>query len=137
MQLQHVPVAQFNMRIGQGDFDATFLDMVSGPIPSRAYIFWRSPRVATGLNVFGYDNPKAEAFFDTLRRSGDDTSIRAATSGLQREFLDDPPALFLAWNERARAVRAAYQLPEDQARDPIASIWRWTISGQPDGVALR
>jgi peptide/nickel transport system substrate-binding protein len=136
MQVSLVPIQDFSTRIAKGDFDAVFLDMVSGPTPSRAYIFWRSPKVSTGLNVFGYDNPVAEGFFDALRESADESSVRLATRSLQQVFLEDPPALFLAWNERARAVRAAFRVPTDQVRDPLASVWRWTVSPSP-GVPPR
>lgn len=128
MQVRLLPIREFSAAIAKGDFDAVFLDMISGPTPSRAYIFWRSPKVPTGLNVFGYDNPDAERLFDRLRESADDDSVRSATRGLQQVFLDDPPALFLAWNERARAVRAPFQAPADQGRDPLNSIWRWTTT---------
>jgi len=127
MEFQSLPVNEYNARVQSGQFDAAMLDSISGPTPGRAYIFWRSGRRFKGLNVFGYENPEAERLFEVLRTSGaNDTAVRSATRGLQRVFLEDPPALFLAWNQRARAVRRDFQVPADAGRDPILTLWRWT-----------
>jgi hypothetical protein len=80
------------------------------------------------LNVFGYENSDAERLFDALRTSTNEIAIQSAFSRLQQVLVDDPPALFLAWNERSRAVRRDFHIiqdPRDPA-DPIYTIWRWT-----------
>lgn len=128
MEFQVLPVNEYNARAQSGDFDAVMLDMISGPTPGRAYIFWRSAKSFKGMNVFGYENPEAERLFEVLRTASNDTAVRSATRGLQRAFLDDPPALFLAWNQRARAVRREFQIPVEPGRDPILTLWRWTPS---------
>jgi hypothetical protein len=49
-------------------------------------------------------------------------------------MLDDPPALFLAWNERARAIRRNFRIVQDPARDPadpVYTIWKWTANEEP------
>ena len=61
-----------------------------------------------------------------LRTSTNEAAVRSATSRLQRVLLDDPPALFLAWNERARAVSRDFQSCRTQDRDPLFTIWQWT-----------
>ena len=60
--------------------------------------------------MFGYENPEAERLFDVLRTSTNEAAVRSAVSRLQRVLLDDPPALFLAWNERTRAVSRDFQI---------------------------
>lgn len=135
MRLQVVPFEQFDPLIRSGKFDAAIIDMISGPTPGRAYIFWRSARETTGLNVFGYENPEAERLFDMLRVSTDETTVRSATRRLQRVFLDDPPALFLAWNERIRAIRRDFAIPEEAGRDPLLTLWRWMPNGAPRTTA--
>ena len=126
MQFQVVPIDEYDALIREGRFEAVLLDSISGPTIDRAYIFWHSAKKTRGINVFGYENPEAERLFDILRTSTNDGAIRSAVRGLQRVFVDDPPALFLAWNERARAVRRDFRIPEEPGRDPIQTLWRWT-----------
>jgi peptide/nickel transport system substrate-binding protein len=126
MQFQVIPIDEYDARIRDGKFEAVLVDLISGPTPGRTYIFWRSGRQFKGLNVFGYENPEAEKFYDILRTSTNDGAVRSATRGLQKALLDDPPALFLAWNQHARAVRRDFQIPQEPGRDPIQSLWRWT-----------
>ena len=102
------------------------IDMISGPSLGRAYIFWRSGRQFKGLNVFGYENQEAERWFDLLRTSINDGAVRSAMNRLQRALLDDPPALFLAWNDRTLAVRKDFRIVDEPGRDPFYTIWRWT-----------
>lgn len=125
MQFDVVPIEEFNERIGTGRFEAILIDMVSGPSFDRSYLFWASTRQFKGLNVFGYENAEAERLFGVLRQSTNEAAIRSATSNLQRVLLEDPPALFLAWNERSRAVRRDFQVVREPDRDPLFSIWRW------------
>lgn len=126
MQFELVPFAQFDTRIRSGGFDSAIINMISGPTPGRAFVFWRSPKVAQGLNVFGWENAEAERLYDALRLADNDAATRVATGKLQRTFLDDPPALFIAWDERTRAVSRRFSVPEAAGRDPMQTLSRWT-----------
>ncbi len=131
MQFEAVPILEYDARIREGKFDAVLVDMISGPSLGRPYIFWRSAKADKGLNVFGYENDEAERLFQTLSTSMSEAAIRSTTRRLQRALLDDPPAVFLAWNQRARAVRREFRVYQEPGRDPIPSLWRWTaITGQ-------
>jgi peptide/nickel transport system substrate-binding protein len=123
---QVLPVDEYNTRVQMRQFDCALMNLISGPTPARTYIFWRSGKRSRGLNVFGYENAEAERFYDILRTSTNDGAVRSATRGLQRVFLEDPPALFLAWNDRARAVRRDFRIPNEPGRDPLQTLWRWT-----------
>jgi peptide/nickel transport system substrate-binding protein len=125
MQFRVVPAAEFDTLIREGKFQAVLTDMISGPTSGRAYIFWRSQKRFKGLNVFGYENPEAERLFDVLQSATNEAAVRSATRGLQRTFIDDPPALFLAWTQRARAVRRAFRIPQEAGRDPVSTLSRW------------
>jgi peptide/nickel transport system substrate-binding protein len=128
MQFKVVPFKQFNTLVGSGEFEAVFLDLISGPTPARPYIWWRSTRHFKGLyNVFGYENANAERLFETLLRSTNEAAIRSATSNLQRVLYDDPPAIFVAWDTRARAISRRFVWPND-GRDPMWSLWKWTVA---------
>jgi peptide/nickel transport system substrate-binding protein len=127
MQLRAVTIKEFNTLIPNGDFDAVLNDQSSGPTPGRAYVYWRSRRNFEGpYNVFGYENAEAERLFTVLNTSMNDAAMRSATSRLQRVMINDPPALFIAWNRRARAIRREFVIPE--ASEPIGSLWRWTVA---------
>ena len=131
IQFEVVPSQDFDARIREGRFEAMMIDIVSGPTLERGYQFWRSQRDFKGLNTFGYENVEAEQLYDTLRSSTNEGAIRSATRRLQRVMSDDPPALFIAWNERARAVSRDFQVVQDRVRDPadpVYTIWKWTTS---------
>jgi ABC-type transport system substrate-binding protein len=126
LQFKVAPLDEFTRLIGAGEFDAVLLDVISGPTPGRPYLFWASAKRLRGAyNVFGYENAEAESLFDTLRTTRNEAALRSATRRLQRVFLEDPPALFLAWNERARAIRREFAFPVQPAVDPVFSLWQW------------
>jgi len=131
MRLEVLPFDQYNVRISTSAFDAAFIDMISGPTPARAHLFWRSAALGkSGYNVFGYDNNDVEQQFTVLQSSLGEAVIRAATRKLQRLFVDDPPALFIAWNQRARAVRRDFIVPDEGGRDPFLLISRWVPAAE-------
>ena len=127
MQFKVVPFQEYNLLMAAGRFDAALIDLISGPTPQRPYMFWRSATRFKGtFNVFGYENPDAERAFNVLRTSTNEAAVRSATNRLQRVMLDDPPALFLAWNERARALRRDIVFPESEGQDPMWALWSWS-----------
>lgn len=127
MQFKVVPFDEFNELVGTGRFEAVFLDMISGPTPARPYIWWRSANKFKGIyNVFGYENADAERLFDVLLRSTNEAATRTATAKLQRVLYEDPPAIFIAWDTRARAISRRFVWPND-GRDPMWSLWKWTV----------
>jgi peptide/nickel transport system substrate-binding protein len=134
MQFEVVPANEFNTRVRDGRFEAMLIDMVSGPAIGRAYNFWGSAKNVKGFNVFGYENPEAERFFGILRTSINEAAVRSATRNLQRVLLEDPPAIFLAWNERSRAVRRDFRVVSEPDRDPLYSIGRWALAEPPADV---
>lgn len=137
MEVRSVTPKEFGASIGSGNFDAILFDMISGPTPSRAYIFWRSRRSFEGpYNVFGYENAEAERLFTVVNTSSNDAAVRSATGRLQQVMSNDPPALFLAWNERARAIRRDFAIPEGGG-DPLNSLWRWKPAAESRQSASR
>lgn len=135
MQFQVVPIEEYGVRIRTGQFDAVLIDLISGPSLSRPYVFWGSARRFKGINEFGYENPEAERLFGLLRTSINEAAVRSAVSRLQRVLLDDPPALFLAWNERTRAVRRDFRIVYEEDQDPLFTIRQWTENTDRDPVS--
>ena len=137
MQFEVVSPEEFNTRVQDGRFEALLIEMISGSSIGRAYNFWGSAKNVKGLNVFGYENPEAERLFTVLRTSYNEAAERSATSNLQRVLLEDPPAIFLAWNERSRAVRRDFGVVPEPDRDPLTTIWRWSPAGTVNTTATK
>ncbi|MGE0446307.1 MAG: ABC transporter substrate-binding protein [Vicinamibacterales bacterium] len=130
LQFEVVPPEELDGRLRSGQFDAFLLDMISGPTLGRSYVFWASANAFSGLNLFGYENAEAERLYRVSSDTTNEAAVRSATLNLQRVFLNDPPALFLAWNRRSRAVRRDFRVVQDanDSFDPIHTIWKWTHS---------
>lgn len=134
MQFKSVPFKEFNRMMGTGQFDAALLDMISGPTPARTYMWWRSAkRPPVLLNVFGYENAEAERLFETLLRSTNEAATRSAVSKLQRVMYEDPPAIFVAWSTRTRAINKRFAFPGTE-RDPLTTISQWTLAERRQAV---
>jgi hypothetical protein len=46
-------------------------------------------------------------------------------AALQRAIVDDPPAIFLAWSQRARAVSTRFHVPVEPGRDILSTLRLW------------
>ena len=78
-------------------------------------------------NPAGFGDRTVDAAFDRVRSAEDETSYRQAVGDLQQAFIDDPPAIFLAWGERARAISKRFAVPPPEAgRDVIGTMRLWT-----------
>jgi hypothetical protein len=128
MQFEVVSPRDFDLRVREGRFEAMLIDMIGGPAISRAHMFWRSAKHFKGFNFFGYENDEAERLFNVVLGSANEVAVRSATSRLQRVFLEDPPALFLAWTQVSRAISRRFQVIDEDGRDPLYTIWRWRPS---------
>ena len=126
VEFETIPPDHLQERLRTGKFDAVLVDMISGPSLGRPFLFWRSGTDSSGLNMFGYKNAEVDRLYDTLRGSSRDAVVLSVTSRLQRALRDDPPALFLAWTSRARAVRREFRVHQEPGRDPLATLWQWT-----------
>ena len=54
-----------------------------------------------------------------------DEEYRAAVHGFQQAIVQDPPAIFLAWSERARAVSRRFDVPVEPGRDILTTLRLW------------
>jgi len=106
-----------------GNYEAVLMEGISGPTLLRLYQFWHS-RGAGNPGKLG--NPTIDAALDRVRHSETETEYRSAATGLQDAFRDDPPAIFLAWSERARAVSKRFAVPTPEpGRDILATLRLW------------
>jgi peptide/nickel transport system substrate-binding protein len=137
MQFEVIPIQEYDTRLREGRFEAVLLDSNSGPTLARPYVFWGSTKVFKGFNVFGYENAETERLFQILHTSTNEATIRSATYRLQQALMSDPPALFLVWNERARAVNSRFRVVEAPGRDPLHTIWQWTENTDRQPVSVQ
>ena len=141
MTLEAVPVDTFNQRIASGDFDVVLMETVSGTSVNRPLSFWHS----LGLHNFsGYQNASVDSALEAVRRAPGESEYREGFRRFQREVFDDPPAIFLAWGETARAVSRRFDVVKAPGGDIRMTISDWTLADrrarspiEADHVALR
>jgi hypothetical protein len=84
---------------------------------------WHSKGAA---NAGGLGSSVIDTAFDRLRHAKSEDEYRQRVAELQRAFVDDPPAIFLAWSERARAVSTRFAVPApERGRDILATLRLW------------
>jgi ABC-type transport system substrate-binding protein len=110
-------------------FDAAVIEVISGPTLVRPYLMWHSK---TPRNWGKFGNAVTDAALDRARHAGSDETYRAAARGLQEAFLTDPPAIFLAWSQRARAVSKRFNVPPaEPGRDILSNLRLWKPTTLP------
>jgi len=122
VDLQAVPVDRAMARVQAGDFDAWLAPTAIGPTLVRPYMFWHS---SGPLNWGHYSNPEVDSSLDSIRHAASDDEYKAGVAAFQRAIVDDPPAIFLAWSERARAVSTRFEVPVEPGRDILSTLRLW------------
>ena len=61
----------------------------------------------------------------SIRRAADDAMYKAGVAAFWRAIVDDPPAVFLAWPERARAVSTRFAVPVEPDTDVLNTLHLW------------
>jgi hypothetical protein len=120
--LEEAPVGSMLERIASRDFDTVLLELASGPNLFRPYLLWRSGGLVQPNNL---GTPQLDAAFDRLLYASTDDQYRDAVLNLQRVTLEDPPAIFLAWSERARAVSRRFDVHVEPGRDILTTLRLW------------
>jgi peptide/nickel transport system substrate-binding protein len=127
--LEETTVTEGQKRASSGDFEAWLADMGLGPAFFRQTLFWESASPFTGG---GYSNKNVDSAFTQIRRAKTDEEYKAGVGAFQRAIADDPPSIFLAWSERARAVSTRFEVPAQPGRDILRAgslaLWRPTVS---------
>jgi hypothetical protein len=73
-----------------------------------------------------------DASLDRIRHARTDDEYRAGVTGFQQAIVDEPPAIFLVWGERARAVSRRFEVPTPEAgRDVLATLRLWRPVNSP------
>jgi len=123
MRVKEVTQEQLLNETRSGNFEAVLVDPVSGPSMFRVYRQFYSkvkfePKPRT--------SPLIDAALDRVRHARSDDEYRAGVTAFQQAVVDDPPALFLAWGGRARAVSRRFDVPAPESgRDVLATLRLW------------
>ena len=107
-------------RIGSGDFEAFLFELANARVLGYTYAFWHSESpasVRTGYRA-------ADAALDRMRYARSEAEVRSAVRGVQDIMKEDPPAIFLAYPEVARAVSTRFLISAGE-EDIFHAIARW------------
>lgn len=122
MNPQEVSQDELAQRAAKRQYEALLIEVISGPTLVRPYMIWHSN---APLNWGQFGNATVDAALDRVRHSASDDELRGAIAGLQRAFMDDPPAVFLAWSVRARAFSRRFDIPVEEGRDVLSTMRLW------------
>jgi ABC-type transport system substrate-binding protein len=122
MDVQAVKPAQAVQVFATPAFEAVLTDIVAGPSLLRQYELWHS-----GGSTYpgGIGSPEIDVALDRIRRAASDEEYRAAVANFQKVTTDDPPAIYLAWGERSRAVTKRFEVPVEAGRDVLSTLRLW------------
>jgi peptide/nickel transport system substrate-binding protein len=123
--LEQIPSEVGDQRLGAGDWDTFLVDAVSGPTVWRTSLFWQS---GSPFNFGHFDSRAVDLALERVRSAATDADYKAAVAGFQKAMVDDPPAIFLAWSERARAVSTRFDVPAEPGRDILRSLRLWRLA---------
>jgi ABC-type transport system substrate-binding protein len=124
IRLIETPFENVTQALVTGKFDAVLADIVSAPTLFRVYRMWHSK----GLFQGSLGNPRLDAALDRIRFATNDSEYENAVRGLQESVAQDPPAVFLAWSERARAVSRRFDVHAEPGRDILSTLRMWRPS---------
>jgi len=108
----------------KGNFEAILIETISGPTLLRPYQAWHSKGAVNTCGAFG--NRTVDAAFEKARFAETESAYRNAVRGVEQAFRDDPPAIFLAWGQRARVISRRFDVPPaDAGRDILFTLPQW------------
>jgi ABC-type transport system substrate-binding protein len=122
MAIDELTQEQLLERLGKQDYEATLIEFISGPTLFRPSLVWHS---GGPFNWGHFGGPNIDKALDAVRFSGSDAEYRTAVDSLDQIFADDPPAVFLGWQERARAVSRRFSVPSEPGRDILGTLRLW------------
>jgi peptide/nickel transport system substrate-binding protein len=130
MMLEETAQDQMVQRAAKGDYETMLIEVISGPTILRPYLIWHSKGQ---LNWGRFGNATIDAALDRVRHAPTENDYRLAVSGMQKAFMDDPPAIFLAWSVRARAVSNRFMVPKvEPGRDLMSTLRLWKPAGMAE-----
>lgn len=121
MNLRETSLENLDKAFLGGDFDAILTEFISGPSLFRVYEAWHSQGSLRG-NI---GNSHLDGALDRIRFAVNDDEYRTAVREFQEIIIEDPPAVFLTWGERARAVSRRFDVHVEPGRDILTTLRLW------------
>lgn len=132
MEVEEVPPDVIVQRMTRNDFQTLLLDVISGPSVFRSFRHWHS---GTNFNPKPIVSAEIDETLDRIRHARTDDDYRAGVTAFLQAIADNPPALFLAWGERARAVSRKFDVvTEEKGRDILINLRLWRPAGMQQAV---
>lgn len=122
MNPEEVSLNDLSQRAAKRQYEAMLIEVLSGPTLLRPYLIWHSK---APLNWGQFGNSRVDAALDRVRQAAGDDALRGAIKGLEQTFMDDPPAVLLAWSVRARAVSKQFVVHVEEGRDILGTLRLW------------
>lgn len=122
MELREASNDEAVRALSSPDFEAVILDAIEGPSIFRVYQLWHS---GGSQNPGALGSPTTDRALDRIRHARSEDEYRAGVAAFQQIAIDDPPAIFLAWGERARAVSRRFHVQTEQGRDVLTTLRLW------------
>ena len=66
-----------------------------------------------------------DSALDVVRTAASDDDYRVAVEKLQQLTFDNPPAIYLAWGQRSRAISKRFDVPVEPGRDILSTLRLW------------
>jgi ABC-type transport system substrate-binding protein len=135
VRLESLQPDTVNKRVVSGDFDAAVLPILGGPSATVFHRFWHSPAGTPRWNFWGYRDARVDAALDAALDARDDRQFGEAIRRFEAAVRDNPPAVFLAWNETVQAISRRFRIPDgNEGRDAIYVLSRWLLRGPEGGT---
>src|SRR5262249_6368743 len=122
LEIEETPADKVAAAMLKHEFEAALVDGASGFGMFRVYRFW-TQTVALDLT-----NPALSEALNTIRHAANDDQYRSGVVALQQTMSDDPPAIFLAWSSRSRAVTKRFDVQAQPGRDIMTTLRMWRPS---------
>lgn len=133
IKFEVLSIDEFTRRALAGQFEALLGDVVGGPTMVRPSLFWQTG----GTNNWGhYSNPAIDVAISAMNRADSDADYKTAFADFQRQLVENPPAIFLTWIERARAVSTRFEVPVEPGREILRNLRLWRPLAPPKTLAL-
>jgi ABC-type transport system substrate-binding protein len=115
---------QINKAFADRDFESVLIDPLSGWSLFRSYRWWHS----SGANNLGFASKEVDDALDQIHHAVTDEDYRKGAAAYQRAVAKDPPAIFLAWGNRSRAISRRFDVQQEPGRDVLATLRMWRPS---------
>ena len=122
MSIDEVAPDNLAAAMAKPDFEALLVDALSGWSLFRPSRWWHSKGAS---NLIGFSSETVDAALDRVRHAANDDDYRAGAAAFQQAIADDPPAIFLAWGDRSRAVSRRFDVQAEAGRDVLSTLRLW------------